>query len=112
MSVNRTDYIVYGWKFPNPMLNNMGQEVDLWDDKYLPYIEGHQGIDYIIVRNDNYVVFGFCIASGGDKYNGWEFEQLVKTAPPADVVKAKYGELFGNGQDISNPTLFIFSNFQ
>jgi len=46
MGLSRTDYIVYGWKLPLNMTDKDGNEINFWDDKFLPYIEGHKGEEY------------------------------------------------------------------
>lgn len=49
MGVDRTDYIIYGWKLPYGLKNSDGNEIDFFEDKYLPYVEGHKGIQYTII---------------------------------------------------------------
>ena len=51
MAINKTDYIIYGWKLPYMVKDMNGEELDLWDDKFLPYIEGHKNIQYSIFNN-------------------------------------------------------------
>lgn len=36
MSVDRRDYIIYGWKLPYNMKNKNNEKLNLWDDKFLP----------------------------------------------------------------------------
>lgn len=115
MSVDRTDYIVYGWKLPYQIKNKNGV-IDLWDDKYLPMMKGHKGEEYTIISDGmsgGYTVFGKLIISGGDKYEGWEFNDLSIDKLDANSVKAKYLELFELDDigGIGEPTLFIFSHF-
>ena len=110
MGIDRTDYVVYGWKFPEKLRDAEGREVDLWADRFLPYIEGHQGVEYVIVRGDNYVVFGFVVAHGGDQDEGWGFEPLDRGLPKPHEVQLKYCELFGY-KTLSTPSLFIFTRW-
>jgi hypothetical protein len=51
MGLYRTDYIVYGWKLPKEIYG-----FDYWDEKYLPYIEGHPGIKYQIIRGKEMII--------------------------------------------------------
>jgi hypothetical protein len=110
MSTSRIDYIIYGWKLP-PEIKNKGKIIDLNDDKFLPYIEGHKGIKYSLIIDymcGKYIVFGKLIAfdsSGG----GWDFENLNITLD-SQLVKDKFLELFGF-ENKKEPKLFIFSNF-
>lgn len=34
MGVDRTDYIVYGWKLPYDITNSKGEKINFWDDAY------------------------------------------------------------------------------
>jgi hypothetical protein len=113
MGVDRTDHIVYGWKLPCDLKNEQG-EIDLWDDKYLPYTEGHPGIEYTIITDGmcgEYTVFGLDMGScWGTRYEGWNFEPIDITKIDLAATKAKFAELF-EMEPSSEPTLFIFSHF-
>jgi hypothetical protein len=112
MGIYRRDYILFGWKLPNKITNENGEYISFWDDKYLPYVEGHPGIEYSIINDQmcgEYTAFGKQIMSGGD-YDGWDFEPITLGELNADDVKSKYTELFGTNPP-SEPILFIFSNF-
>ena len=109
MGVDRTDYIIYGYKLPYNIKN-------LLDDKFLPMIEGHEGEEFIIVTDGmcgQYNVFGILIESGGDTYEGWDFVPLDFKNLDAEKVKSKYREIFELKEDeqIDEPYLFIFSHF-
>lgn len=111
MSVSRTDFIVYGWKLPYKIKNKNG-DIDLWADKFLPFIEGHKGIEYTLIRDDmsgEYNVFGKLIAHVTD--DGWDFKNLDFTGVDTEEIKIKYKELFEIDTEPSEPYLFIFSNF-
>lgn len=91
MGVDRTDYIVYGYKLPYELKNENGK-IDLWDDKFLPMIEGHQGEEFTLISDGmsgQYNVFGLRIESGGDKYEGWDFVNLDFKNLDAEKVKSK-----------------------
>jgi len=34
MGVDRSDYIMYGWKLPYKLKDNEGNEIDLFDEKF------------------------------------------------------------------------------
>lgn len=112
MSVDRSDYIVYGWKLPYEIKNSKGEEIDLWDDKFLPMIEGHQGEKFTIIRDGmcgNYNAFGLYVAHSDEK---WNFNNLTffDIESNKEQVKNKYKELFDSEID-EEPYLFIFSHF-
>ena len=107
MGVYRTDYIIQGWKLPWKI-----EGVDFYDDKYLPYIEGHPGIDYILITdgmNGEYNVFGKVISKSED--HGWEFRKLPNMHHRIGYhLTEKYQELFNREPD-REPYTFIFSHF-
>lgn len=111
MSVERTDYIVYGWKLPYELKNENGK-IDLWADKFLPYIEGHKGETFTLVSDGmcgSYNVFGKLLAHATDDGDGWGFKNLDLSNLNPIEVKEKYKELFNS--EPSEPCLFIFSHF-
>ena len=113
MGVDRRDYIVYAWKLPFELFSN-GVQINFFDDKFLPMIEGHKQEDFIIVRDGmagKYIVFGLKVKSGGDLYEGWNFEHLDVKNLDAEKVKSRYKELFEIEGEVAEPYLFIFSHF-
>lgn len=109
MSVDRTDYIVYGWKLPYTTTNR----TRLNSDQCLSMIEGHSGEEFILVLDDmcgDYIVFGKRISSDFGKESGWEFIQLDLKNYNSDEVKSKFLEVFGIIPS-EEPSLFIFSHF-
>jgi hypothetical protein len=115
MSIDRTDYIVYGWKLPFEMKNSKGEKLDLWDDKYLPMIEGHEGEKYVIIRDQmcgDYMVFGIVLGSAGEN-NGWNFFPIkgLNVFGQMYEVKDKYREVFEVEGEVADPYLFIFTHF-
>ena len=115
MGVHRTDYIVYGYKLPYKLKNEKGK-IDLWDEKFLPMIEGHKGEEFTIISDGmcgEYNVFGLLLKIGGDGYEGWDFVHLDFKNLDAEKVKSKYREVFELKEDdtVAEPYLFIFSHF-
>ena len=113
MSVDRTDFIIYGWKLPYELKNENG-DIDLWDDKFLPFIKGHKGVEYSLISDGmcgNYTVFGKLLGQATDDSDGWGFINLDLSAINSEEVKSKYKELFEIDIIPSEPYLFIFSHF-
>lgn len=112
MGVDRIDYIVYGWKLPYKITGKNGN-IDLWDDKFLPMIEGHKGEKYCIISDGmcaEYTVFGINVTSDSDNGSGWDFVKLnIKDFDESEVI-SKYIELF-DSKPKTDPELFIFSNY-
>ncbi len=115
MGVDRRDYIIFGWKLPFDIENDKGEKIDLWDDKFLPMIEGHKGEEFIIIRDGmcgEYTVFGYEIANDGGNEEGWGFLNLsmLNTNSMTDDLLKKYKEIFEHNPK-TTPKLFIFSHF-
>jgi len=108
MGVYRSDYIVYGYKLA------YDSKIDWYSDKFLPMVEGRVGEEFSLIidfMSGGYVVFGVVLLSGGDSYEGWNFVDLNFGSLDSEKVKLRYKELFDLGDDVEDPSLFIFSNF-
>src|SRR5689334_9708221 len=110
MGLLRSDFIVNGWKLPISYFQEKG--IDLWDDKYLPYVEGHPGVIYTILRTSRYAVFGLMIAHVEE--DGFDFVELPRDmldVSNAEII-AGFEQVFGfKDEVIGNPKIFIFSNW-
>ena len=105
MGLDRTDYIIYGWMLPTTI-----EGFDYWDEKYLPYIEGHPGVEYTIVleEENKFLAFGKLIKIS-EKWDGeWIDFKGLKPKP----VQKKYKEIFNSDDLPSEPYLFIFTNIR
>jgi hypothetical protein len=103
MSLDRTDHIIYGWKLPKEI-----EGFDYWDEKNLPYVEGHVGEKYRIIRGEghNYTIFGIVIAESYE----WNFVNIDLSKIDLVEINNKYKDIFG-GTPNESPSLFIFSNY-
>jgi hypothetical protein len=117
MGMERTDYIVYGYKFDNidnvRDINNV--QFDMWDEKYLPMVEGHLDEPYSLItgEGDVHLVFGKILEMSGDR-EGWDYVDLSKVGEKMTIdVMYKYKEIFfvPEGQEVPMPKLFIFSTW-
>lgn len=115
MGVDRTDYIIYGYKMPYDYPTSKG--VNIWDDKkFLPYIEGWKGEDYSLIQDGmggEYCVFGLRIAHASEP-DGFTFIELPAEGWPNKIneVKAKLNEVFGfNDAELGEPKVLIFSHY-
>ena len=91
MGVYRIDYIVYGWKLPYELKNKNGK-IDLWADKFLPYIEGHKGVEYTLISDGicgEYNVFGKLLNHAESDGDGWGFTNLNLAKMDAEELKIK-----------------------
>jgi len=112
MSVSRTDYIMFGWKLPIHLKNKNGA-IDLWADKFLPFIEVPNGAEYALIIDQmcgQYIVFGNLLARATDDGYCWGFSSLDFSVNREAVI-LKYTELFETDTPPSEPYLFIFSHF-
>lgn len=113
MGIDRSDYIVYGWKLPYEILDNEGNKIDLYDEKFESIMCGFEGEDFTLITDGmcgKYNVFGLSVQHCNDEYEGWDFVNLDIASCDAEKVKSKYVELFGI-YPTTEPTLFIFSHF-
>ena len=118
MGVQRTDYIVYGWKLPYDIKLASGEEldaVDFWEnEELLSMRQGRPGEKYFLITdgmNGNYAVFGRKISSF-DEYEGIDFYKvsLEDFNYDSDML-CKYQEIFGEVPS-ENPSYLIFSQFR
>lgn len=114
MGVDRSDYLIYGYKMPFDYLRS--KDVELFEgNKYMPYIEGWKGEEYSIVHDQmggKYCVFGYKIIYANEQ--GFDFVQLPAETWPvtADQVKAKFKELFGFADDeLGEPKVLLFTHY-
>lgn len=113
MGVDRTDFIMYGWKMPYKLYDQSGNQIDLHDEKFESMICGFPDEDFTLVTDGmcgNYNVFGYSLLIGGDKYEGWEYTEINIKSFDNEKLINKYVELFGS-QPETEPKLFIFSHF-
>ncbi len=120
MGVDRTDYIIYGFNIPPAVAKENG--VDIWDDKYLPFMEGRPGIFEAIVydgMSGEYLVFGKVIHKSED-YEGIPLKTVSYKDffddSEKDAITQKFIELFGqniydNEIEDEEPQVIIFSHF-
>lgn len=116
MGVDRTDYIIYGWKLPYNLNDPDGKPIDdFWDGgKYEKLVDGDDDGFQLITDGmcGNYCVFGKVIESGGDQWEGWNFVELDIANMDRHKAIGKYVEHFQpppGGPGL--PTLFLFSHF-
>lgn len=114
MGVDRSDYLIYGYKMPPDYLASKGVEI-FEGDKYMPYIEGWKCEDYVIVHDQmagKYCVFGYKILYANEQ--GFDFVQLPSAILPVktEQIEAKFKELFGFGPDeLGEPKVLLFTHY-
>lgn len=119
MGVDRTDYIIYGFKMKPSDLKSKG--INIHDYKFLPYIEGHHGVKEVIVydyMSGRYVVFGRLINRAED-HEGTNFTTIsfqdFFNDEERDFVTDTFRKLFGesvyNDLEEDEPQIFVFSHY-
>ena len=109
MSVDRTDYVIYGWKLPYKLVDDDGNNVDINSDKIEPYINV-QSDGYILIQDwmgSSYTVFGKLILQS-DSY-GFEFKDLNSESNDIHEAQDKLKEIL-NITSERYPSLFIFTH--
>lgn len=119
MGVERTDYIIYGFKMNPKEVEVFG--VDIWDNKFLPYIEGHQGVQDILVNdamNGEYLVFGKLInkQESGDEgkftvINYQDFFDDQETNRITNLFKKLFGIAVHFELANLDPEIYVFSHY-
>lgn len=113
---NRTDYVLIGYRIPYRLMNKMGEPIDWFDDKFLPYIEGRPGVPMSVILDHmggNYAVFGKILANANDFDGFGGFKEIRFEPEDFDRVRDSFVELFDK-YDIGNvehPRLIAFSTF-
>lgn len=114
MSVNRTDYIVFGWRLPYEINGPNGEKINFYDEeKYEPMLNGDPDEPYRLIIDGmmgEYVVFGKVITDA-ENDEGWDFVHLTNLTPNSFELKEKYREVFNVQGEVADPYLFIFSHF-
>lgn len=115
MSVDRTDYLILGYMMPYNLKTRKDEEIDLWDDKYLPYLEGWKDEKYRLIRDGmggQYNVFGL-VLNQSDDYGGFDFIEIEHPSDPGEYyLHQKALELFPDVDfDFSEPKLILFSHY-
>lgn len=115
MGTYRSDYIIYGYKLPIDLKGKDGNKIDLWDDEFLPYVEGHQGVEFAIIsqlEDDENFAFGQKLGYADD-YEAWNFHLIDFKSLDNEKVKKEYRKVFGVEENvpIGEPYLFLISNF-
>lgn len=115
MSVERTDYIILGYKLPGTFPKD--NKLNLYeDDIFIPYHEQHKGIEHIIVddcMSGEYTAFGYLVERA-DEYEGFTFQVIEPRMWSSDIaegVKQKFTELFGLPAP-GEPQLLVFTHWR
>ena len=117
MGVTKTDYLIYGWKLSYEFKGKNGKEVanEWFEDKYLPYIEGHPGIKYTLITDGmcgEYIVFGRLLDHRSDDTGDTDFKEI--DASPENLNEQETCDIFTTlfGVEIPNkPKLIVFSHY-
>lgn len=117
MSIDRTDYLIIGYKFPADFTSKSGVklgQIIYEDDKYLSIFEGWKDEPFTIVADgmtSKYIVFGKTLATS-DTYTGFEFTELSVDLDDYRLVQNKAKELFADYDYVfAKPQLLIFSHY-
>lgn len=117
MSVDRTDHLIIGYKFPNDFTDRNGNKLGqlIYEDpKYLSMFEGWKNEPLTIVANgmsSNYIVFGKSLAHS-NIYTGFAFTELNLNIDDYQLVQDSAKELFADFDFVfTKPQLLIFSHY-
>lgn len=107
MGVDRTTHVVFGWKLPEPMIDANGEEINPYEDEFLPYVEGHKGVKEILIHDQmmgEYNVFGIHLASP----NEGDFEIIETESLNAQELRETFKSVFGIDAPTEDPKIIAF----
>jgi len=109
MSISTNHYIVFGWKLPYDFVEN------IWDDKFLPYIEGHEGIEFSMIADGmcgDYIVFGTVIKlpSSHENKDFMDIDLSIMYVYNTGRLQNEFQKVFGKRPTIA-PKLFSFIHY-
>lgn len=116
MGVDRSDYIIVGYKLPYDLKDKNGQKLSdlVWDDEFTPLTEGWQNEPFRVVvdgMTGNYIAFGKEILNA-DEPDGFDFQEISIDDISFTEVSNRANELFVNfDYDFSKPKILIFSHY-
>ena len=77
MGYSKYAELVFGWKLAGMPTNSKGEKLSPYEDEFMPYVEGHKGIEETIIYDQmcgDYVVFGKLL---GHVYDCGDFETRI-----------------------------------
>lgn len=114
MSVDRTDYIFFGYKtLESKVKKHLKLEEDEYYEDLLDNFEDVSEFSVMYLTNKKeYILFGLKLNEKNGLYSGWNTNISI---PDVDIEKIKqtYKKVFNipDKENIDEPKLFIFSDF-
>jgi hypothetical protein len=117
MGIDITSYLVFGFKGNPKELKT--RSISIWDDKYLPYIEGYRGIIDTLVKDEaeTYFIFGRKLNTldwEDDKIYTIQYQDILLDAETHRLI-LQFIDLFGEDvyQSLENkqPQLMTFNHY-
>lgn len=110
MSIAKTTYVIYGYKLPYKMLDSNGDEIDFWNEKFLPIVEGWKGEPYSMIADGmsgEYRYFGQVLV----EIDEFESKELDLSTLNPESIQKRFKELFGNQKESYKLSLFVFNHY-
>lgn len=107
MGIDRTTHLVYGWKFKE-IIGKDGEEINPYEEEFLPYVEGHKGVNHTIIHDQmmgEYTVFGVPLGSVSDD---GDFVDVGDPELNSFALRNKFKEVFGTDSPTEEPTILLF----
>lgn len=118
MGVDRTAYVIAGYKMPGKMYHRTtGEKLEVYEDKFMRYVEGWEDEKFSIIYDQmsgEHTVFGQVLASFGDHDGDTEFEEIDIEKIDFGAIKEKYIELFGDYLPMTGqirPKILAFNHY-
>lgn len=100
--------LVFGWKLTDLPKDSDGDEIDPFEDKFLPYVEGHDGVKETIIYDqmcDEYMMFGILL---GEVSDCGDFEYIDTSDLDALALRDKFREVFECDPPDELPRIILF----
>ena len=114
MSYTKESILILGWLLDELPVDSAGEEIDINDEKFEPYIDQKKGVKEAIIHDDiagSYMAFGILISELHDETDICEIKTKAITGIDVQSLKDKFRELFDADPPDQEPMLTHFFHY-
>lgn len=96
---------------PGDLFDSNGEEINVYEDSFLPFVEGHKGVDEAIVYDQmcgEYTVFGKRLAYMDSDVN--EFQTIDVSGLDENLLRVKFKSVFGIDAPVEPAAILLFNH--
>ena len=108
MGYSKYAELVLGWKLAGMPTNYKGERLSPYEDEFMPYVEGHKGIEETIIYDQmcgDYVVFGKLL---GHVYDCGDFETIDVSGLDTVAMRDRFRDIFDAEAPEEDPKVLLF----